>query len=91
MLLAVAGMLVADFGSGFVHWFMETWGTIDTPIVGRVCGSFFINSHNVYGIVIMDCYFKNCLNLSKNQLLYLHIGSNGSLSRTSHRPFSIHS
>ena len=67
MLLAVAGMLVADFGSGFVHWFMETWGTIDTPIVGRVCGSFFINSHNVYGIVIMDCYFKNCLNLSKTK------------------------
>ena len=44
-MLAVAGMLVTDFVSGFIHWFMETWGTIDTPIIGRVCESFLINSY----------------------------------------------
>ena len=36
----VAGMLAADFFSGIVHWFMETWMTIDTPIFGKVCSSF---------------------------------------------------
>ena len=48
VLLAVAGMLVADFISGCIHWFMDTWGTIDTPILGKVCESFFVNSYITY-------------------------------------------
>jgi len=31
----VIAMIISDFASGFVHWAADTWGTLDTPLVGR--------------------------------------------------------
>jgi len=31
----VIGMILSDFASGVVHWFSDTWGTLDTPVVGK--------------------------------------------------------
>lgn len=32
---AVAGYVVADFMSGLMHWLFDTWGRIDTPVLGK--------------------------------------------------------
>jgi plasmanylethanolamine desaturase len=32
---AICGILTADFGSGFVHWAADTWGSVELPIIGK--------------------------------------------------------
>jgi plasmanylethanolamine desaturase len=32
---AIAGYVAADLLSGIVHWIFDTWGSEDTPIIGR--------------------------------------------------------
>lgn len=32
---AVSGYIAADFVSGFVHWLADTWGTSQTPVLGK--------------------------------------------------------
>lgn len=44
-LAAFIGILAADFTSGFVHWMFDTWGSVDTPIVGRLAIRTFRHHH----------------------------------------------
>ena len=37
LLAALAGIITADFLSGLVHWTADTWGSIELPIIGKVC------------------------------------------------------
>ena len=42
IILAVFGIIAADFVGGVVHWMADTWGTLETPIV-RVRFVFFVS------------------------------------------------
>ncbi len=44
-LAALVGILVSDFISGFVHWMFDTWGGVDTPVVGRLAIRTFRHHH----------------------------------------------
>jgi plasmanylethanolamine desaturase len=44
-LAAFVGILISDFMSGFVHWLFDTWGTLDTPVFGRLAIRTFREHH----------------------------------------------
>jgi hypothetical protein len=41
----ILGMLLADITSGTVHWMMDTWGTVRTPVVGALAIRTFREHH----------------------------------------------
>lgn len=44
-LAALVGLLFSDFISGFVHWMFDTWGSVDTPVFGRLAIRTFRHHH----------------------------------------------
>src|SRR3954470_432101 len=44
-LAALVGILLSDFTSGFMHWAFDTWGQVDTPILGAVAIRTFRHHH----------------------------------------------
>lgn len=42
---ALVGILLSDWISGFVHWMFDSWGSVDTPVVGRLAIRTFRHHH----------------------------------------------
>lgn len=61
----VAGFLLADFVSGFVHWLGDTWGSADMPILGKALVRPFREHHIDQKAITRHDYIEtngaNCL------------------------------
>jgi len=44
-LAMLLGLLAADFASGVIHWTFDTWGSVNTPIVGQLAVRQFREHH----------------------------------------------
>lgn len=44
-LALLLGILAADFVSGFAHWAFDSWGSLDTPVLGRLAIRTFREHH----------------------------------------------
>lgn len=45
VLAVLLGLLAADLVSGIVHWTFDTWGSVDTPVLGRLAIRTFRHHH----------------------------------------------
>jgi hypothetical protein len=62
ILLALLG---ADLVSGLVHWGFDTWGDLDTPIVGRLAIRAFREHHSDPGVMLRHDFIEtNGLNIT---------------------------
>lgn len=44
-LAALVGIVASDFASGLVHWMFDTWGSVETPLIGKLAIRTFRHHH----------------------------------------------